>query len=93
MATLLLLLFASWKSSTIDAVLRVLLIIELKTDLVELIHDENLLMELISDSNLSVEHIQDAHVTRLPMKLTIRPVFVSFQKCVIPSGDNSRSKY
>lgn len=49
----------------IDCVLRDLLIIELKADLVKSFHKANLLMVLISDNNLSIEHIQDAScVTR-----------------------------
>ena len=65
MVTLLLVSVASWESSPIDGVLRVLLIIELKTDLEKSFHEANLLMVLILDGSLSVEHIQDARVARL----------------------------
>ena len=61
-------------------------------------------MVLLSDGNLSLEQIRDARVTMLLIhevryvqgaklvKLTYRLVFVSFQRTVIPAGDNSRSK-
>ena len=80
------------------------MIIEWTAGLGKLFHDADLLMVLISDGNLSVEHIHDACLTRLLIyevqyvqdtklvKLTYRPVFVSFRKIVIPSGDNLRSK-
>ena len=93
-----------WESAVIDGVLRVLLIIKLTTDLVKSFHEANFLIVLISDGNLSVEHIRDARVTRLLVhevqyaqdtklvKLTYRPVFVSFQKLEFPSGDDSSSE-
>ena len=47
----------SCRSSAIDAVLRVLLIIELLSDLGKLFQETNPLGELISDSNLYVKDI------------------------------------
>lgn len=87
-----LVLFGSWESSAKDRVLGVLLIIELTTYLGKSFHKANLLIVLILEDNLSVEHIRDAQVTMLVIhkvgyaqgaklvKLTCRPVFVSFQK-------------
>ena len=95
--------FSSWKSSVIDNVMRVLMVIGLSTDLGKSFHKANISMVLISESNLSVEHIWDAHVTR-PLnhevyvqgtklvKLIYRPVFVSFWKIVIASSYNWRPK-
>ena len=103
MVTSLLISFASWESSVIDDVMRVLLVIELSTDLGKSFHKANILMVLISESNSSVEHIWDACVTRLLIhevryvpdtklvKLTYEPVFESFREIVIPSGDDSMS--
>ena len=51
----------------LDGVLRVLLIIELTTDLGNSFHEANLLMMLISDDNLFVTQIRDARVTRVLM--------------------------
>ena len=60
MSTSLLVSFVLWKSSAaIDDVLRVLLIIELTTDLGKSFYEANLLIGLISDSNLFVEQIWD----------------------------------
>ena len=83
--------------------MRVLLVIELSTDLGKSFHKANILMVLISESNSSVEHIWDACVARLLIhevryvpdtklvKLTYGPVFESFREIVIPSGDDSMS--
>ena len=49
----------------LDGVLRVLLIIELTTDLGKSFHEANLLMMLISDDNLFGAQIRDARVTRV----------------------------
>ena len=78
------------ESAVIDGVLRVLLIIELITDLGKPFHEVNLLMMLISGGNLSVKQTRDARVRR-PLvhggryvhgtklvKLTYRGVFVFF---------------
>ena len=66
--------------------------------------DDNLSVEQMADDNLSVEQMGEARTTRLLIhevryvqgtklvKLTYRPVFVSFRKIAIPSGENSRSK-
>ena len=62
--TSLFVLFASLESALIEGVLKVLLIIELTTDLGKSIHETNLLM-FISHSNLSVEQIREARVTGL----------------------------
>ena len=51
--------------SLLDGVLRVLLIIELITDLGKSFHEANLLMMLISDENLFGAQIRDARVTRV----------------------------
>ena len=64
MVTSLFVLFASLESAIIEGVLKVLLIIELKTDLGKSFHETNLLM-FISYSNLSVEQIWEARVTGL----------------------------
>ena len=48
-----------------DGVLRVLLIIELTTDLAKSFHEANLLMMLISEGNLFGGQICDAQVTRV----------------------------
>ena len=61
--TSLFVLFALLESAIIG-VLKVLLIIELTTDLGKSIHETNLLM-FISHSNLSVEQIREARVTGL----------------------------
>ena len=96
--------FASLESAVIYGVLRVLLIIELTTDLGKSFPQANLLMMLISDRNFSVDQIREVRVTRLLIhgvryvrdtrlvKLTYRPVIVYFRKTVIPSDDNSRCK-
>ena len=55
---------ASLESAIIEGVLKVLLIIELTTDLGKSFHETNLLM-FISYSNLSVEQIWEARVTGL----------------------------
>ena len=55
----------SLESAVIEGVLRVLLIIELTTDLGKSFHEANLLMMFISHGNLSVEQIREARVTRL----------------------------
>ena len=47
----------SLESAVIEGVLRVLLIIELTTDLGKSFHEANLLMMFISHGNLSVEQI------------------------------------
>ena len=47
------------------SVLRVLLVVELATDLEKSFQEAHLSMVLISDGNLFVEHMQDAHVARL----------------------------
>lgn len=65
MVTLLLVSSVSWESSAINGALRILLIIELTTDLGKPFHEANILMVLISDDNLSVEQMRDARVTRL----------------------------
>ena len=95
--TSLFVLFASLESAIIEGVLKVLLIIELTTDLGKSFHETNFLM-FISHSNLSVEQIQEARVTGLLIhavwyvqctklvKLTYRPVFMSFRKFIIPWG-------
>ena len=96
--------FASLESAVIYGVLRVLLIIELTTDLGKSFPEANLLMMLISDRNFSVDQIREVRVTRLLIhgvryvrdkrlvKLTYRPVIVYFRKTVIPSDYNSRCK-
>ena len=55
---------ASLESAIIEGVLKVLLVIELTTDLGKSFHETNLLM-FISYSNLSVEQIWEARVTGL----------------------------
>ena len=78
------------ESAVIDGVLRVLLIIELTTDLGKPFHEANLLLMFISDGNLSVKQTRHARVTR-PLvhggqyvqgtklvKLRYRGVFVFF---------------
>ena len=65
MVTSLLVSFASWEASAIDDVLRILLIIELATDLGKSSHEANLLIVLISDSKLFVEQIWNPCVARL----------------------------
>ena len=62
--TSLFVLFASLESAIIEGVLKVLLIIELTTDLGKSFHETNFLM-FISHSNLSVEQIQETRVTGL----------------------------
>ena len=49
----------------LDGVLRVLLIIELATDLGKSFHEANLLMMLISHDKLFGAEIRDARVTRV----------------------------
>ena len=51
--------------SLLDGVLRVLLIIELTTDLGKIFHEASLLMMLISDDNLFGAEIRDVRVTRV----------------------------
>ena len=66
----------------------------------KIIPRSKLLMMSTSDENLFVEQMRETRATNLlihevqyvqgtkPMKLTYKPVFVSFQKVVIRSGDN-----
>ena len=51
--------------SLLGGVLRVLLIIELTTDLGKSFHEVNFLMVLISDDNILGAQMRDARVTRL----------------------------
>ena len=51
--------------SLLGGVLRVLLIIELTTDLGKSFHEANFLMVLISDDNFLGTQMRDARVTRL----------------------------
>ena len=51
--------------SFLDGVLRVLLIIELTTDLGKSFHEANVLMLLIPDGNIFGAQICDARVTRI----------------------------
>ena len=51
--------------SLLDGVLRVLLIIELTTDLGKIFHEASLSMMLISDDNLFGAEIRDVRVTRV----------------------------
>ena len=51
--------------SLLGGVLRVLLIIELTTDLGKSFHEANFLMVIISDDNLLGAQMSDARVTRL----------------------------
>ena len=89
MVTSLLVSFASWEASAIDDVLRILLIIELATDLGKSFHEANLLIVLISDSKLFVQiwnpcvarlkihEVQYVQGTKLVTSIP-RLVFVSF---------------
>ena len=78
MVTLLLVSSVSWESSAINGALRILLIIELTTDLGKPFHDANILMVLISYGNLSIEHIRDA----LAARFLIYEIYVQGTKLV-----------